>query len=763
MKKIYKTIMILTLFPLMLHASSNLHDESIEELLNQDLEVKSDTGTREQAKNYLDSRNAIDVITQNDIKNSGQTRLSDVLKYYIAGFNAIESSISDGSDHITGFSLRGMSSDQILVLINGKRLHSSAMLHEVGVISRGTSHVDLNLIPLDSIQKIEVLRDAASAQYGTDAISGIINIKLKTNSEFNTLTAHTGIRKDGDGTRYQIDSFSCIPLKYDGFINLSLSAIQQNRTQRAGEDQRLETPEIHTWVGVPKYEQFSALLNSEVLSENDLLFYSNVLVNYKESQASAFYRTPDENRSIFPDGFLPIINAQLRDISIGTGIKNNFGKYFSWDLSNVYGYSNFKYGLNDTVNYTLGASSPINFDNGDLTFIQNTTNLDIKKIINNLTLTGGIEYRYEKYKIGAGDKASYIGTGSQGFSGFSLDNTTSIDRNIYAIYIDTIHKPTHNFSYEFAARYENYSDFGSTHNYKVSLGYKLSQALLLRSSASSGFRAPSLSQSGYTHTSSFATEDGLSLRGIFQPNHDIAKALGAEELKPEDSTHYTLGIVYEYSNTTWLMLDYFYTKVDDRILLSDNITASTPQQQEVFEQYNVTSASYFANSIDSKTQGFDLKLNTSFLFNDDSKLTTKLWYHYNKTEITSYNKEISYAQSKRIEHAQPRDAIRLLNHYESSNYNISLNFNRFAEYYHVLGSSSYKFGSILTTDLNINYEIDKNIELSLGGNNIFDVMPDKWEGRSNPYLGYDGILQYSNNSPIGYSGAYYYLKAKYAF
>lgn len=374
-----------------------------------------------------------------------------------------------------------------------------------------------------------------------------------------------------------------------------------------------------------------------------------------------------------------------------------------------------------------------------------------------------MEYRYENYRIKEGNEASYFGTGSQGFAGFSLENKTDIDRDVYAIYLDTIHKPNKNFSYELAGRYEKYSDFGSTSNYKISVGYNINKKVLLRSSASTGFRAPSLSQSGYTHTSSFATEDGLALRGIFQPNHEIAKALGAEELKPENSLHYTVGGVYQYSSKLSLMVDYYYTKVYDRILLSDNMSASTPEQQVIFEQYNVASASFFANSIDSKTQGVDVKLRNEMLFENNSKLTTKIWYHHNETKIISYNQDISYSQSQRIEHAQPRDSIRFLNNYEKGKYNISLNISGFGEYYHVLGDTPYRFGNTVTTDLDINYKKDNYFNISIGGNNIFDTMTDKWEGRSNPYLGYDGILQYSNNSPIGYSGAYYYLKASFAF
>lgn len=754
-KYLNKLVLIGTVFPSLLYATSSMQHDTLEDILDQNIELKANIGSREEAKNYLDSSNAVDVITMKQIKNSGQTKLTDLLKYYIAGFNAIESSISDGSDHITGYSLRGMSSDQILVLINGKRLHTSAMVHEVGVISRGTSHVDLNTIPLIAIEKIEVLRDAAAAQYGTDAISGIINIKLKEKSS-NLLELHTGRREAGDGQVYQVDAFSSTELKYDGFLNVSLSAKQQHATQRAGKDTRLDTPEVHTRVGLPEAKHILSTLNSEIVLESDTILYSNILLSYKESISSAFLRTPDPTRPIYPDGFLPLINAKILDSSVAFGIKDNFNDFFSWDLSNVYGYNHFNYNLQDSINSSLGASSPTSFDAGGLTFTQNTTNLDLKKRVNNITLTGGLEYRYENYKIHEGDEASYTGTGSEGFAGFSKANNTDIDRDVYAVYADMVHRLNKIFSYELAARYENYSDFGSTANYKLSLGYKVLSKLLLRSSASSGFRAPSLSQSGYTHTSSFATDSGLALSGIFEPSDAISKSLGAQKLRPENSLHYTLGAVYQFNKKISFMVDYFYTKVDDRILLSDKKNLPS-------NSYGVASASYFTNAINTQTQGVDVKLDYELDFRDDSHLKSIFWYHYNDTKIRSFNENVSYSQTQRIEHAQPKTAIRLLNNYKKDDYEFTLNISRFGSYYHVLGDNAYKFGENTTVDLDINYRLNSGAALSLGATNIFSEMPDKWDGRSNPYLGYDGILQYSNNSPIGYSGAYYYLKVSYDF
>ncbi len=758
----YLSIISTTLLFTSIHAADDLDDKSLESLLNETIELKSEIGSREQAKNFLDSKSPVDVITAKQIEESGQTKLTNVLKYFVPGFNTIETSVSDGSDHINGFTLRGMNSDQILVLVNGKRLHTSALMNEISNISGGTTHVDLNTIPVVAIENIEILRDGAAAQYGTDAISGVISIILKGKRDNNTMSLHAGQRKKGDGEQVQLDSFLSTPLNYDGFVNLAISANLQNRTQRAGEDRRLDPPSVQTWMGLPDSKNISGVLNTEIAQYNDNVIYSNAIINYRDSESSTFYRIPDENRAIYPNGFLPKMNAKILDYSFTLGVKGKFSDDTQWDISNVYGYNNFHYFLNDTMNYTLGAASPTSFDNGNLTFIQNTTNFDLKKTIGKFNLAAGLEYRYENYKIEAGDEASYIGTGTQGFSGFSLEDETDSSRENYATYLDATYKFNKDFSMEGALRFENYSDFGSTQDVKISSAYKVIEKLLLRTTASTGFRAPSLAQSNFSHTSHFVTNNQLSLKGIFTPDHAVSQVLGAQELKPESSTHFTLGSVYQFSNQTSLMIDYFYTKVDDRILLSDRKSASTPEEQAVFNTYGVSNASYFTNAINTKTQGIDIKFNSEYTFDNGSKLNSTIWYYYGETEITGFNEEVSLNKINDIENGQPKSNFRILNNYKVDKYNFTLNISRFGSFSSSLGSGVYDIDPVITTDLDVNYKVNSNLDISIGGTNIFDETLDKWD-RSNIFLGYDGILTTTNNSPIGVSGAYYYIKTSIKF
>jgi iron complex outermembrane receptor protein len=354
-----------------------------------------------------------------------------------------------------------MRADQVLVLVNGKRYHSSSLVST----SEGTSFVDLNSIPLIAINRVEILRDGAAAQYGSDAIAGVINIILKSN-DGNSLSIHSGMRKEGDGEQTQVDGYIHFPLNYDGFINLSISANNQNSTNRAGLDRRITTPAVTMHYGIPDSETLAAVLNSEIVTTNNNIFYSSLILNYHESEASTFYRTPDSSRALYPNGFLPMLKDTVLDYSLTFGAKGKLRDGTTWDISNVYGYNSSDFSLSNSMNYDLGAQSPTSFSNGKLVTKQNVINLDLKKPIKNFVLSGGLEHRYENYSIDSGDSASYFSTGSQGFPGYQPSDEISEDRNSYAIYIDTLYHPTNNFSSNLALRYEKYSDFGDTTNYK---------------------------------------------------------------------------------------------------------------------------------------------------------------------------------------------------------------------------------------------------------------------------------------------------------
>jgi len=750
------------LFMVFLIASSLMADDkslvnkSLQDLLNTDIQTKAQVGSRDIAKDYLQSNAPIDVITLEQIKSSGVTKLSDLLNYYITGFSASRFSLSDGTDHIVQYTFRGMKADQILVLINGKRYHPSSLVST----SSGTSFVDLNSIPLIAINRVEVLRDGAAAQYGSDAIAGVINIILKSNDD-NSLSLHSGIRKEGDGAQTQVDSFMYIPLDYDGFLNFSLTANNQDSTNRAGLDRRVATPAVTTHYGLPELKTLGAVVNSEVVSKNNTIFYSSLILNYHESEASTFYRTPDSSRAIYPDGFLPMLKDTILDYSLMLGAKGKFKDGTTWDISNVYGYNSSEFSLTNTMNYDLNASSPTSFDNGKLATIQNTTNIDLKKSIENIVLSGGLEYRYENYSILSGESTSYFATGSQGFPGYQPSNEIDASRNSYAAYVDTLFNITTDFSTDLALRYENFSDFGDTTNYKIATKYNLTPKVLLRATTSTGFRAPSISQSSYSYTSSALNDGILSKKGIFQPSHPASQVMGARKLDAEKSTHYSAGIVYKPTKNSFLMLDSFLIQVKKRILLSEKQSATTVEQIAVFNQYNISKVQYFTNIADLETSGIDMKYNNLYTFANSDTLDTTLWFNYSQTKVENEN-DVSSSTKVALEDKQPKQYAKLLNVYKMSDTTIGLNINYYDHYYSTIGNDTMKFYSTVTADLNIEYRYTKKLILSIGGFNIFDKIPNK-TGRSSKYFGYDGIMPYSQVSPIGYNGAYYYLIIKYRF
>ena len=730
----------------------SLLDESLENLLNTEIQTKAQIGTRSNAKDYLESNAPVDVITLRQIQSSGVTQLTDLLKYYIAGFSTERSSISDGMDHIVNYSLRGMKADQILVLVNGKRYHPSALVST----SSGSSFVDLNSIPLIAINRIEVLRDGAAAQYGSDAIAGVINIILKSN-DANMLSVSTGIRKEGDGQNTQANGFVSIPLEYDGFFNIALMAKKENATNRAGLDRRIATPAVTTHFGLPDAKNLALVLNSEMVSQENTIFYSNLIFNYKESEASTFYRTPDSSRAIYPNGFLPMLKDTILDYSLTLGAKGRFEEGTTWDISNVYGYNSSDFSLRDSMNYDLNASSPTSFDNGTLAILQNTTNLNLKKVINAIVLSGGLEYRHEEYTIDSGDSASYYGTGSQGFPGYEPSNEVRASRDSYALYLDTLYNVTTDFSTDLALRYENFSDFGDTANYKIAVKYNLTPKLLLRATTSTGFRAPSISQSSYSYTSSAVSGGTLSKKGIFQPSHPASKAMGASDLKPEKSTHYSLGMVFQPNKQSSLMVDSFLVKVKDRILLSEKQNTTTA----ISSQYGISTIQYFKNIADIENYGIDIKYNQKYTFQNQSQLDSTLWFNYSQSKVLN-PEALSATLIQDLEDRLPKEYIKLLNVYHVSDVTIGVNFNYYGSYKMSVGDIPTTFNPELTTDLDMKYAYTKDLSVSLGGFNIFDAMPNKWVN-SSLYRGYDGIMPYPNSGPIGFSGAYYYISMEYKF
>ncbi|MCF8167669.1 MAG: TonB-dependent receptor [Rhodoferax sp.] len=759
-------------------SEANLYyQKSLDELMHIETPSKAEVGSRSGARDALEAEVPVDVITAAQLESSGFTELSKALIRLIPGFNSPRPTGHDGTDHVPPFTLRGLNPDQVLVLVNGKRLHQSSLLNVNFTVGRGTSGVDINTIPLRSIERIEVLRDGAAAQYGSDAIAGIINIILKGYGHRSSVSASYGRTTAGDGAVRQVDGFYALPLKNDGFINLSAENRDRERTNRAGPDPRFSN-RINHFIGETAAQDGQLSVNAELPTES-LTFYAHGLLDRRSSSASALYRLPTDARNntvLYPNGFLPMIEPKISDYSFSAGVRGVSANDVRWDLSLTRGANDFHFYVANSHNDSLGNSSPTSFDSGATTYTQNILNWDLVKKYGALNLAGGAELRQENYQISRGEVASYVlGTvsnisGAQGFPGFMPQNEVSADRSNRALYLDARYDVSRTLSVEGATRYENYSDFGANLDKKLALAYRPHEDLLLRASASTGFRAPSLSQAYYTSTVSTLNGTDLSFRqaGTFAVNHPVSIALGAKALRPETSHHQTLGLVYQPTSDFSVSADFFAADIADRIMLTGTILETvSPQAKAILAQYGVQSARYFTNAIATETKGLDLRLNYKHTFENRSKLKMVASYHRDQTTITdvyplasilgnqTQTAVLNDSSRSLIETVQPADGIKLWTQVESGNWRSTLNLNRVGSYYYVTGES---FGAKLTADLDLAWQMNKSVEIAIGGNNIFDLLPDKWPAGTSLYSSGNGIVQYPAVSPTGYNGAFFYLR-----
>lgn len=758
--------------------ANELYGRPLDSLVAVETQAKADVGSRGGARDALDAEVPIDVITAEQLEASGYTELGKVLSKLVPGFNFPRPSIADGTDHAPPFTLRGLNPDQVLVLINGKRLHQSSLLNMNGTIGKGSSGVDINSIPLRSIERVEVLRDGAAAQYGSDAIAGIINIILKGYGHKSSLTGSYGATFKGDGQMRQGDTFLSVDLPDDGFVNLTAEARDRGASNRAGADSR-DNYRINTHFGDADTQDYLFALNAE-LPRGDTTFYLHGMLDRRLSSAGAFYRLAGDSRNIpaiYPNGFLPKIEPKILDFSFTGGARSILDNGLKWDLSYTLGFNDYHFYVNNSLNASLGVATPTSFDSGSTQYQQHVVNLDLSKKLGDHLLAGGLEYRHENYRIKTGDPASYeLGSfhswaaGAQGFSGFMPENRVDAGRDNIATYLDGKFSLLSWLSLDPAVRYEYYSDFGSTINGKLALRIRPTEDLLLRGSASSGFRAPSLSQSHYTATSMFRVGNNIDRYGVYGVDHPVARSLGAVDLKPEKSWHATAGVVYQPRSNFSMSADYFFTYIDDRIMQTGYISGSNaPQVAALLAQYGVDGAIYFTNAISTRTHGFDLRMEYKHTFDDGSSFKTTAAYNRSMTSIAKVNQAPSVlgvnttdlildANSRvTIENGQPVDSFKLWTKYESRLFDLVFNLNRFGSY---SSSNPVKedFSAKWTFDAEVTWHVMKHVNLTIGGENLLDTMPDSWGPSNNAVTGQGKIIQYSQYSPIGYNGAYYYAR-----
>lgn len=822
------------------------------------------TGTRRNDRTVADSPVPVDVLSAESLGNTGFTEVNRALTQEVPSFNFPQPSITDGTDVIRPATLRGLGPDQTLVLINGKRRHSAALLNINGSVGRGTSAVDINMIPTIALSRVEVLRDGAAAQYGSDAIAGVINFQLRSArsggkasvtfgryvTDVDGVETYTGVqtnpdgspvltpdgvltlnytgddRKRRDGRTITLAAVVGVPLGSEGQLNVAGEFQDRNSTNRTGADQRRQYPLVGTALdpreltfnrfshryGDAATEDYKLWLNGDLpIGAAELYWFGNA--NQRNGQSAGFYRQPLNSNnipSIYPDGFLPLINTKTKDLAGTVGVRGDLSGW-RWDVSLQQGRNKTDFKITNTLNRSLGPTSPTEFDSGGLRYRQTLANLDVTRDLalgfaSKTSLSVGAEYRRERFDIRPGEFNSYgNGTfggspGAQVFPGFQptiagqrVDQPHS--RNNKSLYAEIDSDITDKINIQGALRYENYSDFGSDLNWKVAGRIEPVDGIAVRASASTGFRAPSLQQQFFAAAST-QNVSGVLLDTVTLPvSNPAAQALGARELKAEQSQSYSAGLVFSAVPRLNVTLDVYQVKIDDRIVVTENLGAfGTAAQNTAVRNVliaagfpTVTAARFFINGVDTRTRGLDFVATYRVPDMMGGRLNLTGGFNYNKTKITRNAPQpgalasipglvlFGRQESLRLEKGQPRTKINASADFERQWFGLTLRATRYGK---VLAAGADEFNDVnlaakTITDLEFRVKpVGDQLTLALGGNNIFDVYPTKLAtgrgidpatGLPRNYSANNYFLPFSSFSPFGFNGRYLYARASLSF
>jgi iron complex outermembrane receptor protein len=753
------------------------------------------TGTRASDRTEGASTSPIDVITPDVLEATGTTELATALSRALPSLNFPRPAVSDGTDAVRPAQLRGLAPDQVLVLVNGKRRHTTALINLNDTQGRGSSPVDLNAIPISSIDRVEVLRDGASAQYGSDAIAGVINIVLKGGDSGGSVVANGGQYSAGDGAQAQLSGDGGFALGDNGFVHIAAQDGHSDQSDRArpfiGTPTAITPPlgKVVQRYGDPDIDEAGVSYNAEYRpSDRGITLYSFGSMSNRDVLSNGFFRPAGDPRNIpqiYPDGYLPNIHNVAKDRAVVVGLRADIEDW-KLDLSYDYGYNHLDFDVENSLNRSLGPTSQTDFHAGALEVTQNVVNLDVSKpfdiawLQSPLTFAFGTEWRADKFNQSPGELASYVDgdgplintlPGAQVFPGFKPEDAGHHDRDSHSLYVDAEANVTDKLSAGAAVRYEDFSDFGSTTSGKLSARYAFTDAVALRGSVSSGFRAPSLQQQFFQSTATnFIGGIPFDVR-TFAVDNATAIALGAEALKPEKSTNYGLGLVLQPTEELNFTIDAYRIDIDDRIILSENLlgpaVTSFLQGRGIF---GVTGGRYFTNAVDTSTRGIDL-VGTYRLKFDNSSLRLTFGYNYNKTdieriapnppELTAGNldlQRIARLEQGRITVGAPRDKFLLGGVWSTGNWNFSSSATRYGRF-SILNTEpalDQTFGAKWTLDLSATYTHDR-WDFTIGGDNVLDAYPDEFNFATSN----GGQLPYPRNSPFGFNGSFVYGRIGY--
>jgi iron complex outermembrane receptor protein len=649
------------------------------------------TGTRVANRTALDTTSPVDIISADSLKSSGSTEINQALSLALPSLNFPRPALTDGTDTIRPATLRGMAPDQTLVLVNSKRRHASSLVNLNGSIGRGAAAVDMNTIPTAIVKNIEVLRDGAAAQYGSDAIAGVVNIRLRTDRTGGEGTVTYGARKTEydlwndtipaggtwsgpssrkrtDGQTATVSAWKGLALGESGYLTLAAEYKDQARTERGGYDVRQQYAKVNgafdprentvnrfnAWYGDPDLKQSTLFANAGNTLGNGIKVYGWASYQKREAESAGYFRRAQDVRnitSIYPDGFLPVIAPSVNDYSATGGATWQLGDW-DMDASIGYGKNKMRFDIVNTLNSSIGPSSKTEFDAGGFAYDQTVVNLTgvrsvaMDALASPLNVALGIETRREGYQLFAGEPDSYryggvvladgtpAAPGAQVFPGFRPANATDTHRSAAGAFVDLEANLTPQLLGSIALRGEHYSDFGNSLAGKLAGRYDFSKQFALRGSLQNGFRAPSPQQQNFTATSTNFINGVPFEITTFKPTDPVAVALGAKPLKAEKSVNASLGAVLRFDPVS-ITVDAYRIDVRDRIILSENLTQANVRNYIASQGFvGVGGGRFFINGADTKNEGIDVVLNWPVNAGASGKFDFTLAGNVNRTEVT---------------------------------------------------------------------------------------------------------------------------------
>jgi|TARA_B110000211_G_scaffold3053_1_gene3629 iron complex outermembrane recepter protein len=826
---------------------------------NKNIERIAVVGSRSAPRSVADSPVPVDIVGSDELDKNASSDMLDMLQAAVPSFNVRQQPISDAASFIRPVNLRGLSSDSTLILLNGKRRHrASVIAFQGGGVNDGAQGPDISVIPSIALKQVEVLRDGAAAQYGSDAIAGVMNFVLKDDADGGSISVKKGAYYEGDGDSTVVDGNIGLPFTKDGFVNLSFQYKTADATSRSVQrpdaqalidagNTSVETPAM-TW-GNPEIEDDVTLFANVGLDlGNDKEFY--MFGNYSDRTASGgyYYRNPQNRGGVFtdgdglllvgamdgnadacpniaitagdvrtqqdyidgvanndncwafnellPGGYTPQFTGNINDTALTMGtrgeIKGGFLDEASYDISGSVGRNKSTYTLVNTVNPSMGALNAdqpgLSFEVGSYIQLEKAFNADLVQsfdmgLEDPVNVATGLEWRQESFEIVSGEQASWqqgplatqgFSVGSHGFAGFSPEAQGINKRQSIAAYVDVEAYVTEDFLLGAALRYEDFSSFGNTTNYKLTAQYRVNDELSFRASHSTGFRAPTVGQANVVNTQTSLVNGELVQSATFPPTHPVSAQKGGAELQPEESVSYAVGLVYQ-SGDFFMTVDAYNIEVTDRVAQTDKLDITQADVDALDGLYPSPELllggkiTFFANDFDTTTQGVDIVANYGMeLMGGDTKFS--LAYNYNSTEVDDPGSFTTGYKVRRLEEGIPEHRATFTLAQSWENVSMLVRANYFGEWFATHADepdefSSYGWsetvGSSYTVDASVSYFLNDNWTLSAGANNIFDTEAQELQKDGGAYGVVSGV--YYESGPFDYNGGYYYVKAAYKF